>query len=101
MSDLKPFLEHANIEVKAEQIAAALTDEARDALLLYMAYKKWIRLVPNGVMNAAINAFSECAVAVPVPFDTMAQASAVMDKAANLLWPKDERESRAWLLKVE
>lgn len=101
MSDLKPFLGHAEIQLKAEQVSRTVDDAGRQALLLYTVYRKRIRPVPNDTTIKATKAFRSAAKAALVEFASPGQAVSVMDKVCDLLWDTlDESARYVWLRKI-
>lgn len=100
-SDLTPFLQHANAQVKAELIANHLTDAGDQAFLLWKAYLKRIRPVPETVAKALNAQLMLAAEAAGITFDTEAEAIFAADLAGDALWDHLYPDvQRMWLLKA-
>ncbi len=101
MDNLDAFIPFAAAEVAAKKIEPKLTDDYRKALLLWKAYLKRMRPVPNPVLINAVAAFKAVAVLSRVEFDSVKVEQLTMDKLGDLVWDQlDETARRAWLLKA-
>lgn len=101
VQDFMPFLRHALAEECAKQIADRLSDEERQALLLWKAYLKRMRAVPAVVLRPAVDAYRRAEEAFGVQIVDAKDAQLVMDKVGELAWNKlDAEGQRNWLLRV-
>jgi hypothetical protein len=101
MDEQSPFMRHALADNMAKQITANIAETNRDALLLWKAYVKRIRPVPQPVMAAAVQSFYFGSETVGVQIQDADDQALVMDKAGDLLWNAlDESARREWLLKA-
>lgn len=101
MTDFSHFLPHATAELLAEQIAPLLSDAAKSDLLLYFAYRKRMAVPPDEVMRRAVQALNQTAVNNGFELQHPDQFLMVMTYVDKAIWPKDEHESREWLMRVE
>lgn len=100
-NDLAPFVRHALADECAKQIADRLSDEERQALLLWKAYLKRMRAVPAVVLRPAVEAYRSGEQAFGVEITDAKDAQLVMDKVGDLAWDGLDAEGRrSWLLRV-
>jgi hypothetical protein len=101
MDEQSPFMRHALADNMAKQITANIDPFDRDALLLWKAYVKRIKPVPQPVMVAAVQSFWVMSGTVGILIEDGDDQALVMDKAGDLLWNAlDESARREWLLKA-
>ena len=99
--EFAPFMRHALADEFAKQVASQLIDTERDALLLWKAYVKRMRPVPEAVLKAAVAAYRNGEEAVGVQIMDADDAGLVMDKVGDLAWHAlDDAGRREWMLKV-
>jgi hypothetical protein len=100
MTDLTPFLDHAEVQRKAELIAEQVNNV--DCLLLWKAYVKRIQPVPIDVLLHVSTELSLWAGFAGVVFDSMDERLLVADMVGDAFWNRlDEQQRYAWLLKVK
>lgn len=101
MNNLDAFMPFAMAEVLSKRMVTNLTPDDCDKLLLWKAYLKRMRPVPNPVMIDAVATFKAVAVLSKVEFTSAQVEQLTMDKLGDLVWNElDPAASRAWLLKV-
>lgn len=101
MTDLTPFLQHANAQIKSELIANNLSDAGDQAFLLWKAYLKRIKPVPEMVARVLSDQLILAADAAGITFESEAEAVIAADLAADALWDHLYPEvQRMWLEKA-
>ncbi len=101
MSDPQHFMPQALAQVQAEQILMTLSEAGRESLLLWKAYLKRIRPVPEHVYDEVAETFIKAVEAAVVAFENAEAAALAMDITGDALWNAlDEQAQYAWLLKA-
>jgi hypothetical protein len=106
MVDEKPFIPYAKASNMAWQIINQLVIEDRDhihreRLLLWKAYIKRIKPVPDEILADAVTAFRQAMAWAKVEPADANEAQLVMDMLGDLCWAAiNESARREWLLKA-
>lgn len=100
-SDLTPYLRHALADELANEIHQHISRIDRDELLLWKAFVKRMKPVPQMVLASAAQAYRYAAETVGIRNQNADDAALVMDKLGDLVWNElDDAARREWLLKA-